>query len=131
LVPKKVDHKKSCEMAMQFCNLFASHGFHPWTMPSNPKSQEITMIKSILLATAISFAFILPASAQQVVPCDEASLTKMRTEIDAMTDKAKQAETLQAWEAANTAFKANNLDECNARIGDAGKNLPPAATTTQ
>ena len=50
------------------------------------------MIKSALLATAISFAFILPASAQQVVPCDEPSLTKMRTEIDAMTDKAKQAE---------------------------------------
>jgi long-subunit fatty acid transport protein len=97
-------------------------------MQSNPKSQEITMLKSALLATVISFAFILPASAQQVVPCDEPSLTKMRTEIDAMTDKAKQAETLTAWEAANTAFKANNLDECNARIGDASKNLPPATT---
>jgi long-subunit fatty acid transport protein len=102
-------------------------------MLSNPKSQEITMIKSALLATAICFSFIVPASAQQAVPCDEASLTKMRTEIDAMTDKAKQAESLQAWEAANTAFKANNIDECNARIGDASKNLPaaPPATTTQ
>ena len=89
------------------------------------------MIKSALLATALCFAFVVPASAQQTVKCDEASLTKMRTEIDAMTDKTKQAETLQAWEAANTAFKANNLDECNARIGDASKNLPPAATTTQ
>ena len=89
------------------------------------------MIKSALLATAISFAFILPASAQQIVPCDEASLTKMRTEIDAMTDQDKEGRHLKAWEAANTAFKANNLDECNARIGDASKNLPPAATTTQ
>jgi hypothetical protein len=107
-----------------FCNSWLS----PMDNESNPKSQEIIMIKSALLATAISFAFILPASAQQVVPCDEPSLTKMRTEIDAMTDKAKQAETLQAWEAANTAFKANNIDECNARIGDASKNLPPATT---
>jgi long-subunit fatty acid transport protein len=89
------------------------------------------MIKSALLATAICFAFIAPASAQQVVPCDEASLTKMRTEIDAMTDQAKKTETLQAWEAANAAFKANNIEVCNARIGDASKNLPPAATTTQ
>ena len=87
------------------------------------------MIKSALLATAISFAFILPVSAQQVVPCDEASLTKMRTEIDAISDKGKQAESLKAWEAANAAFKANNIDECNAKIGDAGKNLPPATTT--
>jgi hypothetical protein len=92
------------------------------------------MIKSALLATAISFAFILPASAQQVVPCDEPSLTKMRTEIDAMTDKARQAETLTAWEAAQAAFKANNLDECNARIGDTGKSMQgegAGATTTQ
>jgi hypothetical protein len=97
----------------------------------NPvQSQEITMIKSALLATAICFAFIVPASAQQAVrPCDEASLTKMRTEIDAMTDQVKKAETLKAWEAADAAFKANNMEECNARIGDASKNLPPATTT--
>jgi long-subunit fatty acid transport protein len=93
------------------------------------------MIKSALLATAICFAFIVPASAQQAVQCDEASLTKMRAEIDAMTDKDKQAMSLQSWEAADAAFKANNLDECNARIGDASKNLvdpaAPPATTTQ
>lgn len=91
------------------------------------------MIKSALLATAICFAFIVPASAQQAVPCDEASLTKMRMEIDALTDKDKQAQALQSWDAANTAFKDNNIDECNARIGDASKNLPavPPATTTQ
>lgn len=89
------------------------------------------MIKSALLATAISLAFVVPAYAQSAVQCDEASLTKMRTEIDAMTDKDKQAMSLQSWEAANAAFKANNLDECNARIGDASKNLvDPAAPAT-
>lgn len=92
------------------------------------------MIKSALLATAICFAFIVPASAQMAVQCDEASLTKMRTEIDAITDTEKKAKSLQSWEAADAAFKANNLDECNARIGDASKELAPAvppATTTQ
>ena len=64
------------------------------------------MIKSALLASAISLAFIVPASAQQTkVPCDEPSLTQMRKDIDAMTDKEKQAKALESWEAANTAFK--------------------------
>ncbi len=91
------------------------------------------MIKSALLASAICFAFVVPAFAQSAVTCDEASLTKMRTEIDAMTDKDKQAKSLESWTAADAAFKANNLDECNARIGDASKDLPaaPPATTTQ
>lgn len=93
------------------------------------------MIKSALLATAICFAFVVPASAQQTVKCDEASLTKMRADIDAMTDAEKKAKSLESWTAADAAFKANNLDECNARIGDTGKNMdnPGAAgsTTTQ
>ena len=93
------------------------------------------MIKSALLATAISIAFVVPAYAQQaVVPCDEASLTQMRKDIDAMTDQDKKAKSLASWEAANTAFKANNLEECNARIGDTGKNMDTGgapATQTQ
>ena len=40
-----------------------------------------------------------------------------------MTDKEKQAKALESWEAANTAFKANNIEECNARVGDTGKNM--------
>jgi len=92
------------------------------------------MIKSALLATAICFAFVVPASAQQTVKCDEASLTKMRTDIDAMTDADKKAKSLESWTAADAAFKANNMDECNARIGDTGKSMQGGAageTTTQ
>lgn len=82
------------------------------------------MIKSALLASAISLAFIVPAYAQQTkVPCDEPSLAQMRKDIDAMTDADKKAKSLESWTAAETAFKANNLDECNARIGDTGKNM--------
>jgi hypothetical protein len=82
------------------------------------------MIKSALLATAITFAFVVPAYAQQsAVPCDEASLTQMRKDIDAITDQDKKAKSLESWTAADAAFKANNLDECNARIGDTGKNM--------
>jgi uncharacterized protein YoxC len=90
------------------------------------------MIKTALVATAICFAFVVPASAQQTVKCDEASLTQMRKDIDAMTDKEKQAKSIENWTAADTAFKANNLDDCNARIGDTGKSMQGegAGTTT-
>jgi hypothetical protein len=98
----------------------------------NPvQSQEITMIKSALLASAICFTFVVPAYAQQTVKCDEASLTQMRKDIDALTDQDKKAKSITSWEAANAAFKANNMDECNARIGDTGKNMDTKATTTQ
>jgi len=91
------------------------------------------MLKSALLATAICFAFVVPAVAQQTVKCDEASLTQMRKDIDAMTDKEKQAKSVESWTAADAAFKANNMEDCNARIGDTGKNMDQggAATTTQ
>ena len=53
-----------------------------------------------------------------------------------MTDKEKQTTTLASWEAANAAFKANNLDECNARMVETGKSASEnkgdaGATTTQ
>lgn len=81
------------------------------------------MFKSALLASAVCFAFVVPAAAQQTVKCDETSLTQMRKDIDAMTDKEKQTMSIASWEAANAAFKANNMDDCNARIGDTGKNM--------
>jgi hypothetical protein len=88
------------------------------------------MIKSALLATAICFAFVVPAVAQQTAKCDEASLTQMRKDIDAMTDKEKQAKSIESWTAADAAFKANNMNECNDRIGDTGKNMDTKGTTT-
>lgn len=81
------------------------------------------MLKSALLATAICFAFVVPASAQQKINCDETSLMKMRTDIDAMTDKEKQTTTIASWEAAMAAMKANNMAECDARIGETGKGM--------
>jgi hypothetical protein len=94
------------------------------------------MIKTAVLASAICFAFAgsaLAQSATSKIPCDEPGLTKMKADIDAMTDKGRQAEAMKSWEAANTAFKANNMDECNARIGEGDKSMngTGANTTTQ
>jgi hypothetical protein len=92
------------------------------------------MIKSAVLASAICFAFAGSAFAQDAtskIPCDEPGLTKMRADIDAMTDKERQAKALESWTAAEAAFKANKIDECNERIGEGGKNMDSGQTTTQ
>jgi hypothetical protein len=83
------------------------------------------MIKSAILAAAVCFAFVVPASAQQTAKCDQATLTKMRADIDAMTDQDKKAKSLESWTAADAAFKANNMAECNAKLGetDTGKGM--------
>ena len=46
-----------------------------------------------------------------------------------MTDKEKQKTSMEAWEAANVAFKANDMKTCNDRIGDSDKGVN--STTTQ
>ena len=85
------------------------------------------MIKTAVLASAICFAFAGSALAQSAqttkIPCDEPGLTKMRSDIDAMTDKGRQAEAMKSWEAANTAFKANDINTCNERVGEGSKSM--------
>lgn len=86
------------------------------------------MLKSALMASAICFAFIVPASAATTAQCDEASLTAMRAQIDGMSDKEKQKTALGNWEAADAAFKANKLEDCNARVAEASKTLGDTGT---
>jgi hypothetical protein len=87
---------------------------------------DFLMLKSAILASAVCFAFIVPASAQNAAVCDDASLTAMRTQIDSMSDKEKQKIALGNWEAANTAFKSNNVKDCNDRFAEASKSLGDA-----
>ena len=89
------------------------------------------MLKSVVLASAICFAFVVPSVAQTATfACDEAGLTEMRVRIDAMTDKEKQKISMEAWEAANVAFKANDMKTCNDRIGDSDKGMNATEGTT-
>ena len=89
------------------------------------------MIKSLVMASAICFAFVVPAAAQTAqLTCDEASLTKMRADIDAMTDKEKQKASMANWEAANTAFKAQDLKTCLERLSNNQEDKSQPNTTT-
>ncbi len=87
------------------------------------------MIKTALLASAICFSLVVPVYAQQAAKCDEVSLTKMRTDIDAMTDQDKKTAAMKNWEGADAAFKANKLEECVAFLGDNGQPNNSGSTT--
>ena len=74
------------------------------------------MIKSALLAAVLGLAFVAPAYAQSDFVCDEANMTKVKTDIDAMTDKEKQTTSVQEWELALAEMKGSKLEDCQKRI---------------
>ena len=74
------------------------------------------MLKSTLVATAFAIVFIQPAFAQDtMVKCDDASMMKTQTEMDAMTDpamKEKKEMAMKEMDMAKEAMKANKTDDC-------------------
>ena len=89
------------------------------------------MIKSVVMASAICFAFVVPVAAQTAqLTCDEATLTKMRSDIDAMTDKEKQKASMANWEAANAAFQGQDLKTCLERLTNNQADKSGTNTTT-
>jgi 16S rRNA G966 N2-methylase RsmD len=94
----------------------------------NPKSQmganhsiteiarNIIMLKSTLVAAAFAIAFIQPAFAEDaMMKCDDASMMKMQTEMDAMTGaamKKKKEMAMKEMDMAKKAMKEKKTDDC-------------------
>jgi hypothetical protein len=74
------------------------------------------MLKIALLAAGLGLAFVAPAYAASDAICDEATMTKIKVDIDAMTDKEKQTTSVKEWELAMEEMKGNKLTECQDRI---------------
>ena len=74
------------------------------------------MLKSTLLATVLSLAFVAPAFAANDFTCDEATMTKARADIDAMTDAEKKTTSMKEFEMALEEMKGSKLDDCQARM---------------
>jgi polysaccharide pyruvyl transferase WcaK-like protein len=74
------------------------------------------MIKSAILATVLGLSFIAPAYAASEFVCDETSMTKMKTSIEAMTDKDKQTASMKEWQMGSDEMKGNKLDDCQKRM---------------
>lgn len=83
------------------------------------------MLKPILVAAALAIAFIQPAFAQDtMVKCDDASIMKVQTKVDAITDaamKEKKEMAMKELDMAKETMKANKTDECVMHVENAMK----------
>ena len=69
---------------------------------------------------------ITMAQKSMAMKCDEASMTAMKTEMDAMTDPAMKAdkdEAMKNMDMAATAMKDNKMDECMGFMGQTMETL--------
>jgi len=86
------------------------------------------MFKTTLAAAALTMAFLQPVFAEDAmkadVKCDEASMMKMQTEMDAMTDPAmkdKKDMAKNEMDMAKESMKADKKDDCMMHMDGAMK----------
>ncbi|MBC8037967.1 MAG: hypothetical protein H7X89_12205 [Rhizobiales bacterium] len=78
------------------------------------------MLKSTLVAAAFSVALIVPAYAENA-KCDEATMTMMTTEIEALTDAGKKEMAMAEMQKAKDMMTANDMDGCGTQLDAAAK----------
>ena len=85
------------------------------------------MIKSTLLVAAFAIAIIQPVFAQDaMMKCDDDSMMKMQTEMDAMKDPAMKEQkemAMKEMDMAKEAMKANKADDCMMYMENAAKEM--------
>jgi hypothetical protein len=93
--------------------------------PFNSTHEEIQMIKSTCLVAAFAIAIIQPAFAQDtMMKCDDDSMMKMQTEMNAMTDPAMKEQkemAMKEMDMAKEAMKAKKMDDCKMHMESAAK----------
>ena len=81
------------------------------------------MMKSLIVAAIAGFAFIAPAHTAEMMKCDDATMMKMQTEMDAMTDPAMKEMAMKEMDMAKTAMKDGKMEDCTMHMGEAGKQM--------
>ena len=85
------------------------------------------MMTKLLLTAALATLFLsAPANAAMHMKCDDASMMKMQTDMDAMNDPAMTANKNMAMKQmgmAKTAMKDNKMDDCSMHMGMANMSM--------
>jgi hypothetical protein len=84
------------------------------------------MIKLLLSAALFGLFLAAPANAMEAMKCDDASMMKMQTDMDAMGDPAMKANKDMAMKQmgmAKTAMKDNKMDDCSMHMGMANMSM--------
>lgn len=83
-------------------------------------------MRRILIAGVLGVGLTTYASAQDMMKCDEASMMKMQTEMDAMTDPAMAQQkdmAMKEMAMAKEAMAANKTDDCTMHMENASKEM--------
>lgn len=78
------------------------------------------MYKLILSTAALAFISIAPANAMDAMTCDDASMTKMQTDMGSMNDPAMKTNkdmAMKHMDMAKTAMKDKKMEDCSAQMG--------------
>lgn len=85
------------------------------------------MKTTLCAAAVVALALSAPAFAQDnMMKCDDASMMKMQTEMDAMTDPAmkdKKEMAMKEMDMAKMAMKDGKMEDCTMHMGEAGKQM--------
>ena len=84
------------------------------------------MIKSIISAAILAVSLTVPAYADDMAKCDDASMMAMHSEMDAMTDPAMKEHkemAMKEMEMAQASMKDGKMDDCATHIDAAKKEM--------
>ena len=84
------------------------------------------MPKFIMSTAMIVFILSAPAYAVEHMKCDDASMMKMQTNMDAMNDPAMKANkdmAMKQMDMAKSSMKENKLDDCSMHMGMASMSM--------
>ncbi len=84
------------------------------------------MLKTLTAALFAAAFTIAPAYAQEMMKCDDASMMKMQSEMDAMSDPAmkdKKDMAMKEMDMAKMAMKDGKMEDCTMHMGEASKQM--------
>ena len=82
--------------------------------------EDIAMTKLLIGAAVFGLFLAAPANAMEAMTCDDTSMMKMQTDMDAMSDPAMKANkdmAMKHMEMASAAMKDNKMDDCSMQMG--------------
>jgi hypothetical protein len=85
--------------------------------------EENEMLKLTLAAALIVGAFAVPAMADDMMKCDEASMMKMDKDVEGMKDMAMKEKAMGEMTMAKDSMKMNKMDDCMMHMENAHKSM--------
>src|SRR6187431_375620 len=91
-----------------------------------PSEKETKMRPTLAIAALAAVVLATPAFSEEMMKCDEASMMKMKTDMDSMSGMMKEDQkqmAMKEMDMAKEAMAANKMDECSMHMEKASKEM--------